>query len=184
MISMGKGNYTVWIFYLISDESVYGTEPNDIYAYTTDMELAGQFASERNMDKFYMRKVKMDNKELNQLYKDYMESDLVSLTSTTRKGNKMKACECSIIVTKREGIACTNMASLYTNENLYSNLLVLPTIFKRKYQKALLGVRYSPLYEYLKGLNIIHDDVRSNMYPDMINILLEEFGELFDRKET
>lgn len=183
MISVGKSNYTVWIFYLISDESVYGTEPNDIYAYTTDMELASQFTSQRNMDKFYMRKIKINNEQLNQLYKDYMDEDLRELRSTTRKGNKMKACECNIIVTKREAVACMNMASLYTNENLYSTLLVVPTIFKRKYQRALLGVRYSPLYEYLRGVNIIHDDVRNNMYPDMINILLEEFGELFDRKE-
>ena len=75
MISVGKSNYTVWIFYLISDESVYGTEPNDIYAYTTDMELASQFTSQRNMDKFYMRKIKMNNEQLNQLYKDYMDED-------------------------------------------------------------------------------------------------------------
>ena len=180
---MAKCKYTVWIFYLISDENVYGTEPNEIYAYTTDIEFASQFASQRNMDKFYMRKVKMNDEQINQLYKDYMDEDLREMISTTRNGNKMKACECKIIVTKREAVACMNMASLYTNENLYSNLIVVPTIFKHKYQRALFGIRYSPLYEYLRGLNIIHDDVRSNMYPDMINILLEEFGELFDRKE-
>ena len=181
---MKKDSYKVWVFYLISDESVYGTEPNDIYAYTTDMELAGQFVSQRNMDKFYMRKIKMNKSQLNQLYKDYMDCDLMELTSTTRKGNKMKACECSVVVTRREGIACSNMASLYTNENLYSSVLVNPVIFKRKYKKALLGIRYSPLYEYLRGINVVHDDVKNKIYPDMLNIILEEFGELFNGKES
>lgn len=173
----------VWIFYLISDESVYGTDPHDIYAYTTDIKLASQFTLQRNMNMFYMKEVKLNNKELNQLYRDYMDSNLTEIISTTRKGNKMKASECHVAMTQREGICCTNMASLYTNESLYSNLGVSPMIFKHKYRKALFAIRYSPLYEYyLNGTGIIHDDVTSNMYPDMVNILLEEFGELFNIK--
>lgn len=176
--------HTVWIFYLITEHEVYGTDPKDIYAYTTDMNLAACFAKQRDMDKFYMKKVKISNEDINKLYKEYMDENLVEIKSTTRKGNKMKSTNCNVVLTRRESVACMNCASLYTNEYLYRNLVVNPMVFRKKYQRALMTVRYLPLYEHLKGVYIIHDDVYKNMHPDMLNIVLDNFGELFYEKES
>lgn len=172
--------HRVWIFYLIADHDVYGTYPNEIYAYTTDLELAAMFSKQRDMNKFYMKKVKMDTGELNNLYKDYMDSSLVQLNSTTRKGEKMKAKSLDIALTRRESIACTNAASLYTNERLYETIVINPMVFKKDYLKALMTIRYLPLYELFKGIDIIHTNVHKHMHPDMLNIVLDNFGELFD----
>lgn len=75
---------TVYIFYLIRDvQNVYKYEKYDIYAYTTDKKIAKEFKLTRDMNKFYLKKINMTRKELNDMYKYNMNAQLEIHNGTT-----------------------------------------------------------------------------------------------------
>lgn len=167
----------VWLFYLQGEYDVYGTFPNELYAYTTEMVLAGLFVTQRNMDMFHMKIVKCNKDELNDLYREHMFSILHEYSCYTRgKNNKLSTVD--MVITSREQDLISSQSSLYTNEYLMSETMINPIILKNKYIKALELLGYGEIYRYTHDTEA-HMNSKLKLYPDVFAVLMDNFGELF-----
>lgn len=170
----------VWIFYLVGDEDVYGTSPNEIYAYTTDITTAAQFIDERDMSLFYMKNLKVSRDELNDLYRHHTSSLLQIIERETRDPeNPVKTVDFKIALTNREVLACDSQLSVWVNEELCSKALVPPLLFKDKYVKYLVRLMYISNFEYIHNREIIHRSSNTKVIGDYYSIIMENFGDLF-----
>lgn len=168
----------VWLFYYTGDDEIWGTFPNELYAYTLDWKLAALFTEQRNMDIFSMKVVKCNKDELNKLYREHMRLILSDQRFSTKgKNNKLKHID--TVVTSREYDLIRSQSSLYTNEYLMENTNVNPFIFKDKYRRALAALQYITLYLYLKNSNDIVPDSDVELVPDMIEVMIDNFSEVF-----
>jgi hypothetical protein len=178
MIKQKKTKF--WLFYLIDiDEAMY-TEEYDLYAFTDNEELAKGFIDTRNMDKFFVKEVKMTLEERNSLLREYLNSELVELKGTT-KGSHYKIHSFTIPVTSREKMYCMNDETIYIHEYLYQYVWGDPEVFKNKYQKALMTIGFVGLHELIieNGDDDVWSETAGKMLPDTFNMLMHHSKKLF-----
>lgn len=178
---MKEKKYKMWIFYLINKDEVYGTSEYDIYAFTDKIEFVESFIQTRNMNKFFTKKIKMNQSEYNDLIKNYMNSELDMFEGTTKIKSSNDVKTFSLVLTRREKMTVTNMSSLCLNEYIYREVWVDPNIFKKKYISALSILQYTGLHQYLSssGDDDIWEDTVKNLFSNDLNILLKDFRCLF-----
>lgn len=176
---MDEKTYKFYIFYLNTEDEVYGVQPSEIYAYTNKKKYAKEFINSRISSNFRMKIVKLDRDEMNTLYNEHMLKILEPVDMLTRYSDSVDRKTVRIIVTRQEHMTCDNQASLYLHEYLYRDVFTSPIIFKKKYIKALTKILYSGLHYFVHGIDDIYMKTAERVSPNIVNILLDNFGELF-----
>ena len=95
----------MYIVYSIKD--IPGYKKGDIYAYTNDYDCIENFMAIRDMNKFYIKEMTLTLSEINDLYKDHMDSILT--TQHIMSNNVL-----NISLTNMETRECLNESYLYT----------------------------------------------------------------------
>lgn len=177
---MSTDEKTVWLFYYISDEPIWNTDKNDLYAFTSNKKDAKDFINTRNMKKFYMQKERITTYEFNRIYENNINKVLEEFEGSTRSKN-YKFEEFSIILTRTEKIRISSLSSIYTNEKIYSHVWENPNLFKNKYRKALMDLLFTNLHDYLTHdtNELMYNISIGRMKPDHLNIILSEYKNLF-----
>lgn len=181
---MKKGKKKYWIFYIMKDCESMDVEKYGIYAFTDNSELAYQFINTRNMNLFYVKTIKLDNKEWNELLKHNLHAELSMLEGTTKNKN-YKVVPFCVPVTKREKMFCNNDETIYIHEYLYRFLWESIIPYKDKYINALDTLLYSDLSELLKsnGDMDVYQRANERLIPDHFNILMRHVKDLFIESE-
>ena len=176
--------WKTYIFYLhdVSDIG-YGyfdtVENNEIYAYTTKKNLADDFIKGRDMSKFYIKKVELNKKDLNALYHDYMNQELMIYEGITRT-KKYKIKDFSCVLTKREVTIIEAMLSRYMHEKIYKYLWTDPDVFKDKYKEALDNILYTGLNKYItEGGDGIWEQTEGRMLENHLSAIVFSLSYLF-----
>lgn len=179
---MNNDDIKVYVFYLTTDDEVYGIQPMEIYAYTTSKKDAMRFKKSRSPDKLCMKKLILDSTQVNELYKEHMLQQIESVEAYTRYSDSIKKHCFKIMLTKEERMVCDREASVYLHEYIYRNVWTTPYVFKNKYIKALTRLLYSGFHYFICGRDDIAMKTAEKVVPNTMSILLDNFGELFDER--
>lgn len=167
-----------WIFYHRNIDDFDELGPYEIYAYTNNKDLAKNFKDTRNMNNFYLKKMDLDRKEYNDLYRNYMNQILEWFTGTTRDNTGIM--EFSIALTRQESIFTTNQATLMLHESLYRYAWFPIDPLKKEYKKALNILNYQGIRDYiLRGETDTHIELIQKMHTDDLRLILNNYGDLF-----
>lgn len=176
---MKDNEFKYWIFYLVNSRCIFDISNYDIYAFTDNKEIAENFIKTRNMNKFYLKKMKLNREERNNLIKNNLNSELSFMEGTTRT-RKYKVTSFKIAVTKHEKLFCNNDETIYIHEYLYRFVWGEPSILKDKYINALSTLGFIQMHEMIvDGDMDSWSDTVSRMHPDHFNMILSHVKDLF-----
>lgn len=153
----------MYMVYSIKD--IPGYNKGDIYAYTNDYDCIENFMAIRDMDKFYIKEVVLTISELNDLYKNHMDSILT--TQHIMSNNVL-----NISLTNMETRECVNESYLYTGVNVYANAYYNPFVFKKRYIKALSKLEYIYAFLYTKNPDFVKNTT-NRIIPNELNITID-----------
>lgn len=153
----------MYMVYSIKD--IPGYNKGDIYAYTNDYDCIENFMAIRDMDKFYIKEVVLTISELNDLYKNHMDSILT--TQHIMSNNVL-----NISLTNMETRECVNESYLYTGVNVYANAYYNPFVFKKRYIKALSKLEYIYAFLYTKNPDFVKN-ITNRIIPNELNITID-----------
>lgn len=178
MIQYKKKKY--WVFYLLEDTS--DGNAYDVYAFTDNIEYAKSFMSTRNMEIFYIKTIKLDRDEYNELIRNYMNCELDEYIGMCID-KKYKLHNFRVILTRKEKIYTQSLSSLCVNEQIYQYVWLDMSICKRKYRKALHAIYYLPLCDFIVNGddNPMYNHDNTPLCANDFNIIMESYGSLFHK---
>lgn len=153
----------MYMVYSIKD--IPGYNKGDIYAYTNDYDCIENFMAIRDMNKFYIKEVDLTISELNDLYKNHMDSILT--TQHIMSNNVL-----NISLTNMETRECLNESYLYAGVNVYANAYYNPFVFKKRYIRALSKLEYIYAFLYTKNPDFVKN-ITNRIVPNELNITID-----------
>ena len=170
--------YNVWIIYIKTDD-VSDCDKFDIYAYTSSKKMFLLFKNSRNMDKFYVKKEKLTKQELNDLYYNHMNSQLV-MFNVFFKDDNYHIHNVDMVVTQKEKQDALGRISTIIHSEIFKYVWINDYPFKEKYQKALRTLLYTGFYNYITtGGDGIWQDVEWRIIELSFPCLLDFYSDLF-----
>lgn len=148
-----------------SIKDIPGYNKGDIYAYTNDYDCIENFMAIRDMNKFYIKEVDLTISELNDLYKNHMDSILT--TQHIMSNNVL-----NISLTNMETRECLNESYLYAGVNVYANAYYNPFVFKKRYIRALSKLEYIYAFLYTKNPDFVKNTT-NRIVPNELNITID-----------
>lgn len=177
MIQMTHDNKKkFWFFYTKYD--LYGeNEDYELFAFTDDTEIVKSFKETRCMDKFYMKTVKLDRMNYNELIRHHMMNELLFWEGNCRIDSTNKVEKYKIAITKREEQRLLTDISLLLHEKLYHHVWDHIEILDDKYIDALALLGYPGLQTFVKfGKNPISQSIEDSLICNDINLLIDQIG--------
>lgn len=197
--------FTYWIFYIKKDaihdrfmrDNICGKDGLPIYAYTDNKTMAKKFMEERNMDKFYMKKVKIINKEINKLNNDYPHQLLSSKYLITSDENR-NDCKIAFSITDEEFRFVTHYGYQILSSGMSEIAKYSPKLFNKRYWNALDTLMYTNAFmvNQIHQVNVSNKQIRllysekgkdkygydrpfyDAFMPDTLSIFIHYYGEL------
>ena len=157
---MSKENkkYKYQIFYLKKDGS--------LYAYTDSKKLAKSFMEQRNLNKFYTKKVTLDKEGISYLAREYQNQILIEKMYFAFIRDKRRMIRFPWVVTAAEDLMVNSYISQATI-NIYNSAWYPINIFNDELQRALRELRYDVCNNYI-GANDWNKDYKNNDFVGFI----------------
>lgn len=175
--------YKYWFFYIKPKYIDLVTTENDdslLYAYTDNKEYAELFESQRNMDKFFTKKRKIDKEEVNFLASQYMREYLIKKDIKTHsKGIGSKIIDYSLILTNTEYHILQSSVTQISSINMWKYTWLNPYIFNNEYFQILKEIEFVEKFNTIarwKKSNNESNNTKSKIQPDYLAIFIKEFG--------
>lgn len=162
---IGEKTYLYWIYYMKENDKY------KIYAYTDQKELSTLFEEFRDMSKFYIKKIKLNREDVNNLAELYQPLYLMEKELTYRKFNKVGKIKMAI--TMMENLTLQNHISKIHIDLLLGNVSfnIDPNLLKPKIRDALTVLGYTELYNY-----IYEESDKPEYIIDELNVFIEYYG--------
>ena len=182
--------YKYWFFYIKPEyqELVY-TETDDslLYAYTDNKEYAKIFRNQRDMNKFFMKKIDISKEEVNYLALNFTREYIIKKDIKTKsRGVGSQIIDYSLIVTKAEDSLLQSTISKVLLVDIYRFAWLNPYIFTTEYLTSLDKIGFKDKFDILstwKRTDDPIDKIGKNVHPDYLSAFIHEFNSLLNFKE-
>lgn len=176
---MNEKTFKYWIYYIHDVDKDFGTKSKQIYAYTTDKELAEEFESERDMDVIHKKTKRLTAEEAHILWDRYRGSLLSKTELLTHDGNRCYNYE--FVVTLDEKMLITHIITRLLTIDIYVWCWQNPEIFNKELENALDVLGYREVHNYISSENKVSkkDYIEENDIPikiDELKLFLQNFG--------
>lgn len=181
----------LWRFYLKPQDRDNPNDKYSLYAFTTNKENAKLFMKYRDMDKFILRRSKIDKEDMNKFATDnrgaYLSWHTV-LTKTIDDEGKFDTREVDILMTdyEQQAIDSDNGLTLDIHQESFWYSVPSYIIYTKDLQNALGALDYQNTYKIFNNdpiIDSIYDDYNvPNIYIDELNIFIQCFGQTLAKK--
>lgn len=165
-----------WLFYTKYD--AHGSnEDYELYAFTDNNEMAKSFKETRCMAKFYMKTVKLDRMNYNELIRHHMMCELEFYEGNCKLESSNKIKKYIMAITKREKQRLLTDITLVLHENLYYYVWDNISILNDEYLNALALLGYPGLQTFIYyGENPVKQSIEDSLVCNDINLLLGQIS--------
>lgn len=176
--------YKYWFFYIKPEYlHLVCTEESDslLYAYTDNKEYAEIFKSQRDMNKFFIKKEKISKEEVNYLANNFMREYLIKKEINTKlKGIGSKIIKYDLILTKAEESCIQASACKILMVDIYTRAWTNPYIFDNEYLSILENIGYVDRFNMMSTWKFKNNKdinrIGENIQPDLLSTFIREYG--------
>lgn len=182
--------YKYWFFYIKPEylHLVY-TEEDDslLYAYTDNKEHAKLFKDQRDINKFFVKKLEISREEVNYLARYFTREYLIKKDIKTKtKGIGSKVIDYTLILTKAEDNLLQTTAYKALMVDIYKYTWLNPYIFDDEYLSVLNKIGFKSRFDLISTWKRSDKEINKmgeNIQPDYLSTFIREFGCLLSLKK-
>lgn len=182
--------YKYWFFYIKPEYlHLVCTEEDDslLYAYTDNKEISKLFKTQRDMNKFFIKKREINKDEVNYLAKYFTREYLIKKEIKTKsKGIGSKIINYDLVITKTEDNLLTTSIYKALAVDIWKYSWINPYIFNDEYVKMLNKIgfidRFNTINTWKKSNKKINK-MGDNIIPDYLSVFIREYGFLLTSKK-
>lgn len=190
MFIMTNNTYKYWFFYIKPDYlDMVTTESSDslLYAYTDNEEYANLFMTQRDMNKFFIKKRKIEKDEVNYLANEFTREYLIKKDIKTKSsGIGSKIIDYSLIITRTEDCLIQSNAHKIIMVDLWITCTSFnPYSLSSKYIKLLNEIGFIDRFNIMNNTKHARnniDKMGDNIHPDYLSTFIRYFGFLLSTK--
>ena len=177
---MSTSEYKYWLYYF-RNETI---DDYYLYAYTDDKEIHELFESQRDMDKFYVKKTKLSRDEATSLSETHRNNFLTKVKYRTTSCDKERYCE--LAITLDEKLSTVNYVYQQVYVDILTKAIIDPEIFQEKYLNILHKFGYSYAYYGVNSTKydkeLMYEYFFDNVYPDYLGGFVFLYGKTLKTK--
>lgn len=171
--------YKYWFFYIKPEylHLVY-TETDDslLYAYTDNKEYAKLFQSQRDMNKFFIKKRKIEKEEVSYLAREFTREYLIKKEVKTKiRGIGSEVIDYDLVLTSTENYMVESSLNKILMVDIWTKAWINPYIFNHEYFTMLKKIGLVEKFDTIsnwKSSSKVVNRIGENIQPDYLSAFI------------